>query len=244
FWESIEHDEYREPFLGGGAVFWAKNKVKYNWLNDIDKELIDTLIFIKNKKDRDRLIRMLKGEKEALRQKYNFVKNLKPRNKLEKVYKFYYLNRTSYSGKMRNPTWGYRPKRSLPPFRWKERIIPCGEKLQNVKLTSIDFDAAIKAPPKGKRVLMFLDPPYFLNNQRCHYKHPFTLKDHLRLVKTLKDTRFAFFLTYDDCPKIRDLYNWAHVYELAFYYRLNNSKDSGNKRKIGNEIVITNYKIN
>ena len=25
FWENLTHDEYREPFLGGGSVFWAKD---------------------------------------------------------------------------------------------------------------------------------------------------------------------------------------------------------------------------
>ena len=26
--------EYREPFVGGGSVFIAKQRVKYNWIND------------------------------------------------------------------------------------------------------------------------------------------------------------------------------------------------------------------
>ena len=34
------HNEFREPFVGGGSVFLGKSLVKKNWVNDNDKELI------------------------------------------------------------------------------------------------------------------------------------------------------------------------------------------------------------
>src|SRR5437868_2549653 len=42
FWLAVEHDEYREPFVGGGSIFFSKRKVRFNWLNDIDSALITT----------------------------------------------------------------------------------------------------------------------------------------------------------------------------------------------------------
>lgn len=244
FWESVEHDEYREPFLGGGSVFWAKPKVKHNWLNDIDQGLTRTLNFIKDENNRNELIALFENEVEATKEKYEIVKAAKPKSEIEFVYRYYYLNRTSFSGKMINPSWGYRPKRSLPPCRWSERIIPCGEKLKDVKLTNQDFEKVILQKPKGKSVLIFLDPPYYLGNKENHYAHGFTYEDHVRLAETCKKTDNKFFLTYDDCKEVRDLYKWANIYSLEFFYRLDNSKDSSNKRKVGSEIVITNYKIN
>lgn len=243
FWKNIEHDEYREPFLGGGAVFWAKPKVKYNWLNDLDEDLILTLKIIGEEKGREYLVKEFEKEKEATKEKYSKVRNIKPKNDLERAYKYYYLNRTSFSGKMRNPTWGYRPKRSLPPFRWKERIIPCGEKLKDVLLTTLDFEEAIFAPPKGKSVLIYLDPPYYHSKQENHYFHSFTKYDHIRLCSFLKRTSYNFFLSYDDSPEIRKLYDWAHIYKLSFFYRIDNSRDSKNRRRVGNELVISNYLV-
>ncbi len=243
FWQNFEHDEYREPFLGGGSVFWAKPKSEFNWLNDIDKDLIFTLNYITNFKNRDLLLELFNDEIEATKEKHTIVKNLLPKTELETVYKYYYLNRTSFSGKMKNPSWGYKPKRSLPPIRWKERIIPCSEKLQGVKLTSMDFEEVINAPAKGKKVLMFLDPPYYKAKQENHYVRSFKSEDHDRLAKILKATKFKFFLTYDDCEEIRDFYSWANIYEINFFYRLDNSNDNEKKRKKGNELVITNYKL-
>ena len=34
------HDTYVEPFLGGGAVFWAKGKSEVEVINDSNRELI------------------------------------------------------------------------------------------------------------------------------------------------------------------------------------------------------------
>ncbi|WP_315786595.1 DNA adenine methylase [Fischerella sp. JS2] len=41
------HLYYAEPFAGGGSIFFAKQKVKNNWLNDIDQALINTYLIIR-----------------------------------------------------------------------------------------------------------------------------------------------------------------------------------------------------
>ena len=118
FWENHGHTEYREVFFGGGSVFFGKNKVEHNWINDIDPDLVNTLRILQDATTRNQLADMYRHEDEATPESYAVVKAMEPKSDLERAYKYYYLNRTSYSGKMRNPSWGYRPKRSLPPRRW------------------------------------------------------------------------------------------------------------------------------
>ena len=54
-----KHRSYVEPFAGGASIFFAKEKVDSNWLNDIDSGLINCLEVIRDKPGE--LIRRLDG---------------------------------------------------------------------------------------------------------------------------------------------------------------------------------------
>lgn len=241
FWEAIDHTEYREPFAGGGTVFFNKPISKKTWLNDIDSELIATYRAVSNEKSRDELIRRFSTE-VANPDRWREVLNFEPKNEVDVAFKYFYLNRTSFSGKLISPAWGYRPKRSLPPERWHERIIPCGEKIRGIDLSSRDFEEVISAPSR-RNVLIYVDPPYFLPPKRKHYRHGLDRDDHIRLAESLKVTNHSFFLTYDDAEEIRHLYSWAYIYPLQFFYRIENSATQNGARRQGFELVITNYEV-
>lgn len=237
---SVSHDEYREPFAGGGNVFFAKPKSKYNWLNDLEKVLIDTYLAFSDNELRNNLIDLFRNE-HANKERHSEVKKLVPKSHLDIAFRTYYLNRTSYSGIINKPAWGYREGKSSPPQNWNKFISDAGKKLKNVKLTSYDFEKVIHAKPEGKVVLMYLDPPYLHADQKRAYTKPFSQNDHIRLAKILKKTKFLFCLSYDDCKEIRDLYNWTKIHERSWLYNTANCR--GVKRKNGKELIITNYNI-
>lgn len=238
---AVPHDEYREPFLGGGSIFFGKKKVKFNWINDLDNKLVEVYKGFSDKKISKEIISILNTE-VASRERHTEVKNLIPKNTMEKVFQTYYLNRTSYSGIINSPAWGYKEGKSSPPQNWGNFIANVYDKLQNTKITSLDFEHVIASPKKGNTVLIYLDPPYFHADQRRAYTKYFELEDHIRLSKILRETSYYFCLSYDDVEEIRDLYSWAHVYERKWLYNTANKKNQ--KRDIGNELIITNYKVN
>lgn len=238
FLHAVPHDEYREVFLGGGSVFFGKLKSRYNWLNDLEKDLITTYRIISIKHKKDWLVKEISRE-VASRDRHSEMKEFLPSNDLELALKTYYLNRTSYSGIINKPAWGYAVGNSSPPENWHRFLDNAQPKLEDVRLTALDFEDVITASSQGTRVLMYLDPPYYLADQKRAYTKSFLLGDHIRLCELLKSTPYKFCLSYDDCQEVRELYSWANIYERSWFY---NTANSSGPRKIGNELIITNFK--
>lgn len=252
----VPHKTYVEVFAGGGSIFFAKKKAGNSWLNDIDNSLINTYLHIKNYPKI--LIKALEGEK-ATKERHNYYKNeFQPQNDLEKAQRWYYLNRTSYSGimNMKNCYWGYGDKYSMRPENWEASILRTSQKLQNVEITKIDFEDVLDMLPVDKNTFVFLDPPYFNADQDKFYTHSFTYEDHVRLSEALKRNshKFNFMLTYDNSPQIRELYSWAEmILEKEWNYtisrtddqkkdaKIDDKKQSKGERSKGKEIFILNY---
>jgi len=243
-----QHTSYIEPFAGGASIFFAKSKVDQNWLNDVDKDLINCLKIIRDYPEQ--LIERLKDEK-ALKERHTYYKNeYRPKTKLDRAVRWFYLNRTSYSGimNMQNCYWGYGEKYSMRPENWPRNILRTSAKLQNVKLTSFDFEKIIGEAPDSSFLL--IDPPYFNADQAKFYTYSFKKEDHFRLSKILKKNRhrFKFLLTYDNSPEIKELYSWANaLHEKAWNYTMNRTDDQKNgtnkkgSRYKGRELFIVNY---
>lgn len=240
FWRNIEFEEYREPFLGSGAVFFKMPKVHKSWLNDIDKDLINSFKVVANHDLRSELINKIEKIKPT-KELFEKLKHWNPETDIEKAYRYFVINRTAYSGIMNMPNWGFHPTKSVQPDKWAERIIQAGEKLEsNVKITSKPFLDLINSP-SDKKVWLFIDPPYFKADQKRAYLHSFTKKDHLELLDALKQTKHLFCLTYDNCDEIKDMYSWANVREIDWMYHTANSNVTS--RKMGRELIISNYEI-
>ena len=232
------HDEYREPFVGGGTVFFAKPKVQYSWLNDLESDLMITYRVMADPASRQALVGLVSSE-VATKQRHEEMRKFQPGSPLEIAFRTYYLNRTSYSGIIHKPAWGFAEGKSSPPGNWGEFIEGAGVKLEGTKLTADDFEKVVSAPPIGSRVLLYLDPPYFHADQKRAYTRHFRESDHDRLADLLRVTDFQFCLSYDDCPEIRSRYSWARIFERSWLY--NTANVSGLERIVGNELIITNY---
>jgi len=239
FIDEISHDEYREPFVGGGSVYLAKENVDINWINDKDQDLIAFYRIIKNKKNRERLIEELLKIKVSKKQHDEFYYQ-SPKKIFDKAIRYYFLNRCSFSGITRWNSY-------IGDVRWnienaQHLLRSLGEKLKNTQITSLDFEEVITRKSSSKEVFMFIDPPYAESRQVAAYNVTFDDSDHLRLAAVLKSTEYKFLLTYDDCEFIRGLYDWCYQFDRTWTYSVANSRVHHNPRESGNELFLTNYK--
>ena len=249
-----DHEGYCEPFAGGASIFFAKPKSRASILNDLDEEVINTLICIRD--DVEGLISLLDGV-PAQKELHHYYKDFyKPQTDLERAFRWYYLNRTSYSGIMRheNCYWGFGNKFSMRPENWPPHLRTVSDKLQGVTLVSSDFEPVIENLPDG--YFVFADPPYFNADQQKFYTCAFDESDHKRLAECLRrnSDRLSFLLTYDDHAEIRALYKWANqLTPQRWNYTINRTDDQRNgkqrkdgfkrSRSKGRELFVRNYDV-
>lgn len=262
-----EHTAYVEPFAGGGSIFFAKPKTAINHLNDIDEDLANVYIAIRDtpnelskfitKRRRSRIPDELTQSVNygdplpATKELHTFFKyHFQPINDLERAGRWFYLNRTSYSGIMnfQNMYFGYGDKFSMQPKNWARNIERTSQKLQDVIITSHDFETIIENSPDG--ALLFIDPPYFNADQDKFYNCFFTKQDHLRLENSLREHshRLKIFITYDNVPEVKELYSWmAEMHDREWNYCIQRTDDQKNgtdkkgERYKGKELFILNY---
>ena len=248
------HDKYCELFAGGASIFFSKPSVNQNILNDKDEELVNCYLHIRDHVEE--LIGKLKGI-PATKELHKYYKNeFVPQNDLDRAFRWFYLNRTSYSGIMKhvNCYWGYGEKYSMVPKNWPSHLATVSKKLQDAEIWNQDFEEALFN--LEDETFIFIDPPYFNADQDKFYTCFFTHDDHIRLSKELKkyQKKFKFLITYDNSKEIRGLYSWCTtMQDKEWNYTMNRTDDQKNRLKLedgfknsrykGKEVFITNYKV-
>jgi DNA adenine methylase len=87
--------------------------------------------------------------------------------------------------------------------------------------TSLDYNLLLKNSPPA---VIYLDPPYFNKGTDLYY-YNFSLADHQRLADDLGKLQQHWLLSYDDCPEIRKLYEWAHIETVGVNYTIKSSRN-------------------
>lgn len=237
--------EYREPFLGGGSVFFQTitdaNPEKC-WINDLNSDLYLFWDSVKNS------IEDLVKEIVRLRAKYygrgkELYLHLKQQSvthsPLDSAVRFFILNRITYSGL--TDSGGYSNESFEKRFTLSSihKLMEVSCLLEGVEITNSDYSDMLSIP--GKDVFLFLDPPYYSPRNSKLYGVNGSLHtefDHYRFVETVQDCKHQWLITYDDDPLIRELFKDYRIMDLNLQYGMSQSNGSA---KIGKEIIITNY---
>ncbi|MCU0286854.1 MAG: Dam family site-specific DNA-(adenine-N6)-methyltransferase [Acidobacteria bacterium] len=236
------YNKYIEPFIGGGALFFALKPAKAI-ISDSNSELINLYKIAAN--DVENLIKLLPGL-QTDREHYYEMRAMDPAvlSDIEKAARTIYLNRTCFNGLYRvnrggkfNVPFG---KHQNPRICFPEELRAASELLKRTKIVCADYkDLLHQYAAEGD--FIYLDPPYLPISQYSDFKRytkeQFYEEDHVELakeVKRLHEMGCHVLLTSSNHPLIYDLYD-GFKFEVV-QTRRNINIDG--KNRTGEDVII------
>ena len=216
--------EYREPFLGAGAIGIAvmdRHPRLPCWLNDADPAIV--ALWEATRDNPTELIERIGNFRPTVPAFDLFKRHIDARAELPETaaeiveFGFHQLavSMMRWSGCGGGPRGGYDQHQPRIGERWSKKRISgkvgaISQRLTNARITNIDFGPLIE--DTSRHAVRFIDPPYF---DKKLYRYGFD--GHERLAHLLKQTPHDWLLTYQDDSEVWELYEgWAsikHLYE-------------------------------
>lgn len=245
--KEIEIANYYEPFLGGGAVFFALNPNKAI-LSDVNEELVNTYRTIKRYPDAVvSALKTLPIDKET----YDTIRRRVGGVKKERCVRFLYLNRLAFGGMYRVNAKGefnvpYGGGDRGTDVLWRSDLIKkASNALQSAGIVHNDFEDTVNAASKGD--LVYCDPTYTVahndNGFRRYNESIFSWDDQLRLSRCCKEAarRGATVLVSNAAHSdLAELYAPYRPYVLMRSSCISRKKQG--RRKIGEYLIIVTRK--
>lgn len=241
---------YYEPFLGGGAVFFAlaaEGRFKRAALADANLELADTYLALAHKP-----LEVIKHlSKHVYEESYYYaVRESRPRSLAARAARMIYLNRTGFNGLYRvNQKGGFNVpfgRYTNPTICDQENLLAVSALLRRstVAVAGDDFEDAVKKARKGD--VVYFDPPYVPVSKTANFtsfvKGGFDAAEHLRLrdcFRALDDRGVHVLLSNSDTPFVRRLYEGFRISKVKAPRRVNSK---GDKRGDVTELLISGRK--
>lgn len=231
-WSNAARWEYREPFFGAGAIgFKILEQLDRRcsvWLNDLDEDLV--LLWRTVKENPKPLLRLITDFEPSVEKFYQFKADDGKRNgsDAQRGFRKLALHRMSVSGfgvMSGGPIGGRTQKSSAYTVgcRWNPERMKCDvtrlsnrlNKFASLRITCGDFAPLIEN--STEETFVYLDPPYYEKGSQL-YRYGMSEADHSRLSPLLESTNCRWVLSYDDHPRIRQLYHWAAFTDLHITY--------------------------
>jgi DNA adenine methylase len=243
---------YYEPFLGGGAVFFALEP-SHAVINDLNWDVINAYLQIQNHPEE--LIQSLKKYKNDQKCFYNArsldrnQKKFSGLSDLKKAARFIYLNRTCYNGLSRVNSRG---EFNTPFGRYKNPVICDEDNIRcisqylnsgRITISCLDFKEAVKRAKKGD--FIYFDPPYDVIDNHASFtsynRGGFGQEQQKELKEVcvgLDKRGVKFMLSNSYTAFIKQLYSQFSEIEVKASRNINSK---GKERGPVSEILVRNY---
>lgn len=253
-----QYKRYIEPFIGGGALFFAL-KPKNAYISDINEELIN--IYRVVKEDVGALIAELRKHERNYRegdpQEYFYTIRTIDREsgyaqwgRVEKAARLIFLNKTCFNGLFRmnsrkqfNTPFGFYANPAIVDER---NLLACSKALTTTEIAAAGFDHVLDVAKKGNFV--YFDPPYVpltaTANFTSYTGEGFDLEMQTRLRDVcveLDGMGVKWMLSNSHTEFVLDLYKDKFHIRTVEASRAINCKADG-RGKVA-EVIVTNYEV-
>lgn len=236
------YNKYIEPFVGGGALFFALNN-KNSVISDSNEELINVYKMVaSNVEDVIELLQEMQNTEDFF---YDVRKrDLAKMTNIERAARFIYLNKTCFNGLYRvnkkgefNVPYG---KYTNPNICDEENLRNASLFLQDVKIVHGDYKTVLREYAQAGDFI-FLDPPYLpiskYSDFKRYTKEQFYEEDQRELaeeVHRLHELGCHVLLTNSNHPLVHELYS---SYEISVHNTKRNIS-SNSKSRTGQDVLV------
>jgi DNA adenine methylase len=235
------HNLYCEPFVGGGAVFFAKEPSKVEVLNDTNKELINFYRVVQNHfLDLEKMVRSTLHSRRMHEDASAIYNHPHLFDEVKRAWAVWVLTSQTFSSII-DGTFGYDKKSNTTSLKIANKRENFTEelaaRLQNVQLECADALYIIKSRDT-KDSFFYIDPPY--PNSNCGHYSGYSVAMFEELLKVLCTIEGKFLLSsypIDVLEKYKKKNGWFQTYVEQ---KVSVNKGSG-KTKI--EVLTANFNI-
>ena len=233
-----KHWLYCEPFSGGAAVFFAKEKSGVEVLNDLNKMVINFYSEMKsNFNQLNELIQATPMSRASHEDAWVMYNHPHLFTNLQRAWAFYTLTQQGYSGKI-SSSWGYGLKKPSSELRLKNKKDDFQKqyigRLDGVQLECRDALWLIENRDR-EDTFFYIDPPYF--NSNCGHYSGYSERDFEDLLKVLSSLKGKFILSSYPSGILQTYTNSNKWYSISFEQNISVSKLG--KRKV--EVLTMNF---
>ncbi len=240
-----EHSVYTESFFGGGALFFAKQPVKVEAINDINGQVVN---FYKVAKTQ---FKSLKTEIDCTlfsEQQFKEAKAIyssceqSNQNNVLKAWALFVLSQQAFLNMLDN-SWKFSHDRNLAStFHNKKEMFDNRyvKRLEHTQIFCRDANRMLKNMDCPE-AFHFIDPPY-INTDMGHYKG-YTIEDFETLLNTCSSLKGKFLLCSfpsDILNEYTQKYGWYQT-RIEMYSAAKGGNNSQDNKKI--EVFTTNFPV-
>lgn len=250
---------YCEPFSGGAGLainLLLSNDVHSIILNDFDTTIYSVWYAIIN--DTNSLIKKIEDTSLSI-DEWRIQKNIYSHNIANNIQNYdfnlafatFFLNRTNRAGIISGgPIGGYNQESKYDlgcrfnKSKLIKKIQKIAEQRNRIQLYHLDASDLINnilIHQDQTQLFTYFDPPYYRQGKRL-YKNFFDDDKHLQLSNAMRlMDDFKWITTYDNEPRIRDIYNDRTIYEYKLQYSANKPRKETELLFHSNTTIIEPY---